>query len=229
MPPSDSVNAPPMVHSTTINVVADKNAETTPVTKSTGASVATRRVLGNAVFRIGVIALDKIELIVTSIGEPACDHRVGQPLPPQTLNAHAGEHLQYAHDHTADGERKEGSRQPHDSGGVLLLEVVEDRAVPDIDAVLEATASSTSNRRPPVATHANRLPFAPQKPRALIQKRFSKYCLRTSSASSGDNSGSDSTSSGGGGSTAFPFFGNNFLNFLGFHKVDNGNTTREFH
>ena len=44
MPPANgTVSAPPMVHSTTMNVVADRNAWMTPVAKSTGASVATRR------------------------------------------------------------------------------------------------------------------------------------------------------------------------------------------
>ena len=43
IPPSVTVSAPPMVHSTTMKVAADRNAEVTPAAKSTGASVATRR------------------------------------------------------------------------------------------------------------------------------------------------------------------------------------------
>ena len=42
-PPTVTVSAPPMVHSTTMKVAADRNAEVTPATKSTGESVATRR------------------------------------------------------------------------------------------------------------------------------------------------------------------------------------------
>ncbi len=42
-PPTVTVSAPPMVHSTTMKVVADRNAEVTPAAKSTGASVAMRR------------------------------------------------------------------------------------------------------------------------------------------------------------------------------------------
>jgi hypothetical protein len=38
-----TVSAPPMVHSTTMNVVADRNAEVTPAAKSTGESVAIRK------------------------------------------------------------------------------------------------------------------------------------------------------------------------------------------
>ena len=37
------VSAPPMVQSTTMKVVADKNAEVTPAAKSTGESVAIRK------------------------------------------------------------------------------------------------------------------------------------------------------------------------------------------
>ena len=36
------VSAPPMVHSTPMKVAADSNAEVTPLTKSTGDSVAIR-------------------------------------------------------------------------------------------------------------------------------------------------------------------------------------------
>ena len=42
-PPSVTVSAPPMVQSTTMKVAADRNAEVTPATKSTGESVAIRK------------------------------------------------------------------------------------------------------------------------------------------------------------------------------------------
>ena len=42
-PPSVTVSAPPMVQSTTMKVAAERNADVTPATKSTGESVAIRR------------------------------------------------------------------------------------------------------------------------------------------------------------------------------------------
>ena len=39
-PASVTVSAPPMVQSTTMKVAADRNADVTPATKSTGESVA---------------------------------------------------------------------------------------------------------------------------------------------------------------------------------------------
>ena len=42
MPPRLKLSAPPMVHSTTMKVAADRKACVTPLTKSTGDSVAMR-------------------------------------------------------------------------------------------------------------------------------------------------------------------------------------------
>ena len=42
-PATVTVSAPPMVHNTTMKVVADRNAEVTPAAKSTGESVAIRK------------------------------------------------------------------------------------------------------------------------------------------------------------------------------------------
>ena len=42
-PPSVTVSAPPMVQSTTMKVTAERNADVTPATKSTGESVAIRK------------------------------------------------------------------------------------------------------------------------------------------------------------------------------------------
>ena len=63
-----------MVQSTTMKVAADRNAEVTPATKSTGESVAMRKILGDAVFRILVVAADEVELIVAAVGQPARQH-----------------------------------------------------------------------------------------------------------------------------------------------------------
>ena len=96
------------------------------------------QILGDAVFRILVIAADEVELIVTAAGQPARYHRIRQPGAPAALDAHAGEHLRHAEQHAADRERKEHRGEIVYGGGIALLDGVEDRAVPDIDAVLKA-------------------------------------------------------------------------------------------
>src|SRR6266550_5095450 len=58
-----------------------------------------------------------------------------------------------------------------------------------------------SSRSPIEPIQAILFPLSPQKPRAVIQKRFSRYRLRAFSISSGDIASSGSAISGGGGST----------------------------
>ena len=96
------------------------------------------QILGDAIFRILVIAADQIELVVAATGEPARQHRTGQPGAPAALDAHPRVHLRHADQHAADGERKEHRGQIIHGGGIALLDGVEDRAIPDIDAVLKA-------------------------------------------------------------------------------------------
>ena len=55
-PPIVTSSAPPIVHSTTMKVAADRKAWVTPLTKSTGDFGGDAHVVGDAVFGIGVIA-----------------------------------------------------------------------------------------------------------------------------------------------------------------------------
>ena len=48
------------------------------------------------------------------------------------------EHLRDAEQHAADREREEYRGEIIHGGGVALLDGVEDRAIPDVDAVLKA-------------------------------------------------------------------------------------------
>ena len=46
-------------------------------------------IVGDAVFRVLVVAADQIELIIAAVLEPAIDQIVGQPLAPAPLQGHA--------------------------------------------------------------------------------------------------------------------------------------------
>ena len=87
------VSAPPIVHSTTMKVEADRNAEVTPAMKSTGEFGGDPQILGDAGFGVLVVAADEIELIIAAVGEPARDDRGGEPGAPAALNRHANEDL----------------------------------------------------------------------------------------------------------------------------------------
>ena len=133
------------------------------------------QILGDAVFRILVVAADQVELVVAAVGEPARDHRIGQPGAPAALNAHARVHLRHAEQHAADRERKEHRGEMEDADGILLLDGVEDRPVPDVDAVLKADIgddqdqqTDRENPRQPVAAFAPEAARADPEPRQQI-------------------------------------------------------------
>ncbi len=158
-----------------MKVAADRNAEVTPATKSTGEFGRDPQILGDAIFRILVIAADEIELIVAAVGQPARYHRIRQPGAPAALDAHAGEHLRHAQQHAADGQRKEHRGEIIHGGGIALLDGVEDRAVPDIDAVLKADIGDDQEQQPdreqpgqPVAVPAPIAARADPEPRQQI-------------------------------------------------------------
>ena len=102
-----------------------------------------RRICGNPqifrdpVLRILVIAFDQIELIVTPVVQPARDDGIREPRAPAPLDAHPREHLRDTEDDAADRQREEYPGQIKDLRGVLLFNRIEDRPVPDIDAVLK--------------------------------------------------------------------------------------------
>ena len=133
------------------------------------------QILGDAIFRVLVIAADEVELVVAAVGQPARDHRIGQPGAPAALDAHAGEHLRHAEQHAADRERKEHRGEIIHGGGIALLDGVEDRAIPDIDAVLKADIGDDQDQQPdrkqprqPVAASAPIAARADPEPRQQI-------------------------------------------------------------
>ena len=89
VPPIGSVSEPPIVHSTTMKVMADSDADTMPTTNSTGDSVASRRSSAIRYSGFCVVALDEVELVVAAIAEPAIDHVTGEPAAPAPLRRHA--------------------------------------------------------------------------------------------------------------------------------------------
>ena len=102
-------------------------------------------------------------------------HRAGQPGPPAALDAHPREHLRDAEQHAADREREEHRGEIEHGGGIALLDGVEDRAVPDIDAVLEADIGDDQDQQPdrkrprqPVAASAPIAARADPEPRQQI-------------------------------------------------------------
>ena len=95
-----------------------------------------------------MVAADQIELVVAAVGEPARHHRAGQPGAPAALDAHPREHLRHAEQHAADRQRKEHRGQIEHGGGIALLDGVEDRAIPDIDAVLKADIGDDQDQQP---------------------------------------------------------------------------------
>ena len=106
------------------------------------------QILGDAVFRILVVAADEVELVVAAIGEPPRHHRTCQPGAPAALDAHAREYLGDTEQHAADREREKHRGEIEYGRRIALLDGVEDRAVPDIDAVLEADIGDDQHQQP---------------------------------------------------------------------------------
>jgi hypothetical protein len=136
-----------------------------------------------------------------------------QPGAPAALDAHAGEYLRHAEQHAADRERKEHRGEIIHGGGIALLDGVEDRAIPDIDAVLKADIGNDQEQQPerkqprqPVAALAPVAARADPEPRQQI-------VLAGLLGLSGDHSGSGSTTSGGGGLDVVATFGDDFHEF----------------
>jgi len=75
--------------------------------------------------------------VVAAVGEPARHHRIGQPCPPATLDTHPCVDLSHAEQDAADRQWKKHRGQMKHGRGIAFLDGVEDRPIPDIDAVLE--------------------------------------------------------------------------------------------
>ena len=106
------------------------------------------QILGDAVFGILVVAADEVELVVAAVGEPARQHRAGQPGAPAALDTHPREYLGYAEQHAADRQREEYGAEIEHGRGIALLDGIEDRAVPDVDAVLKADIADDQQQQP---------------------------------------------------------------------------------
>jgi hypothetical protein len=76
-----------------MKVAADKTAVVTPVAKVDRGVGRQPDVVGDAVFRILVIAVHEVELIVAAVDEPAIQQVMSQPRAPAPLRGHAGEDL----------------------------------------------------------------------------------------------------------------------------------------
>ncbi len=94
------------------------------------------QILGQPPFRILVVAADQVELVVAPVLQPGVEHVIGKPGAPAPLRGHAAIDVDDAEADACRGQRKEDQRQREDGCGIALFEAVEDRAIPDIDAVL---------------------------------------------------------------------------------------------
>ena len=108
-----------------------------PTPKSIGASVATRASSAMMALRVLVIAGHEVELVVAPLVEPAVDQVIGQPRAPAPLRAHAAVDGEHGEGDAGHRERNEQHRLAQHRRGVLLLDCVEDVAIPDVDPVLD--------------------------------------------------------------------------------------------
>ena len=136
VPPSVTVSAPPMEHH-------DEGRRRQQCRGDAGEEIDRRigrdaQIFRDPVFGISVIAADEVELVVTPVGKPPRQHAGREPGPPAPLDAHPREHLRNAEHDAADRKRKKHCGEMEDRCRIAPFDRVEDRSVPDIDAVLES-------------------------------------------------------------------------------------------
>ena len=95
------------------------------------------RVLADPVLGIGMVAGNQVELVIAALVHPALEQVIVQPGAPAPLRAHAGIDREHGEADPADRQRHEDHGLGQDHAGILLLDGVEDVAVPDIDPVLD--------------------------------------------------------------------------------------------
>ena len=120
-----------------MKVAADSAADTMPTTNSTGDSVAMRRSSAMRYSGLLVVALDQVELIVAAVGEPAIDHVAAEPAAPAALRRHAQVDQHDPGRHARHRQQREDHGLEADDARVLLLERIEDGAVPHGELVLD--------------------------------------------------------------------------------------------
>ena len=92
-------------------------------------------VVGDAVFRVLVVAAHQVELIVAPGREPAINQVVGEPLAPAPLNGHAGVDLRHVEGHARRQDCEVEPREEQDRVAVLVLQRIEDGAVPPVHPI----------------------------------------------------------------------------------------------
>ena len=68
-------------------------------------------VVGDAVFRILVVAAHQVELVVATAGQPAVDQVVDEPFAPASLEGHPGVNLRDVHGHARQQDREIDHRE----------------------------------------------------------------------------------------------------------------------
>jgi len=111
-----------------------------------------------------VIPADEIELVVAAVGEPARHYRIGQPGAPAALDPHPREDLGHSERDAADRQRKKYRGQMKHGGGIALFDGVENRAIPDVDAILKPTLVTIRITSPMENIHASRSRLCPKIP-----------------------------------------------------------------
>ena len=96
------------------------------------------QILGYPGFGVLMVAADEVQLIVAAVREPARDDCGGEPGTPAALNRHAKIDLFNDQASASEHERQEYGAQEINGVGIALLDGVENRAIPDIDPILEA-------------------------------------------------------------------------------------------
>ena len=95
-----------------------------------------------------MIAADQIELVIAPVLQPGVEDMIGEPGPPAPLRRHAAIDIGNAKTDAGRSQRKENQREREDGCCILLFEAVENRAIPDIDAVLRGDREQHENEQP---------------------------------------------------------------------------------
>ena len=92
-------------------------------------------IVGNTIFRIGVVAADEIQLVVAAAAGPPLHQIVIQPIAPKPLQGHTQIGLRRTQC-DADGQQNEVDHgEPGNGGRVFVLQAVEDSPIPEVHEV----------------------------------------------------------------------------------------------
>jgi hypothetical protein len=93
-------------------------------------------VFADAIFRVVVVALDEVQMVVASLGQPVIEQMVRHPFAPQALHGHLSINIDDCDEDAGREQRKVDHGLEEGFCGVLLLERIEQLPVPDIDPIL---------------------------------------------------------------------------------------------